>query len=296
MQIQNYISALPANLPTGSISARTVVSVLSKIFVLAAIALAYYTGIYLAAAEKEYQLGNMQIDPQLGNLAEKPKQPFESYKIIIDKNIFAEKIVQEVKAPTTSLSQLKLRLVGTNINPKSPSTAIIEDQGKQAQDIFEINELVFNQAKLIEVAAESVKLEYNGRIETLLLTEGSKSGPDVASTPSASGDDSQTDFSVDEAELNQQLNNLPLLLSQARAVPYFRNGASVGFRLFAIRQGSLYEKLGLKNGDIIESVNDNKVQDPSQAIKLFETLRSERSISVKVERNGEGKTLQYQIR
>ena len=39
--------------------------------------------------------------------------------------------------------------------------------------------------------------------------------------------------------------------SRIRAVPHFEGGQSTGFRLFAIRQGSLFDKIGLKNGDIL---------------------------------------------
>ena len=66
-------------------------------------------------------------------------------------------------------------------------------------------------------------------------------------------------------------------------------------RLFAIRKDSLYEKLGLKNGDIITSVNDSSLSNPAEALKLFEKLKSEREISVKLERNGEKKSLEYSI-
>ena len=66
-------------------------------------------------------------------------------------------------------------------------------------------------------------------------------------------------------------------------------------RLFAIRKDSMYDKLGLKNGDILMSINDNSLSDPSQALKLFETLKTEKSIYVTVERNGQQMDLRYSI-
>jgi len=154
--------------------------------------------------------------------------------------------------------------------------------------------MVFNQAKLLQVTAESVKISHNGKTETLMLEEGTPGGGDGIASVEASGD--QTEFSIAETELNDAMANLPVLLSQARAVPYFKNGQSVGMRLFAIRRDSLYEKLGLKNGDILKSVNDNSLTDPSQALKIFEQLKNERSISVRVERNGTETSLRYDIR
>ena len=46
-----------------------------------------------------------------------------------------------------------------------------------------------------------------------------------------------------------------MLLTQARAVPYFKQGKSVGLRLFAIKAGSLFEKIGLKNGDKVVAMS-----------------------------------------
>ena len=131
------------------------------------------------------------------------------------------------------------------------SYAIIEDKKKQEQDIFELKSKVFDQGVLVEIAKNQVKIENNGKIEVLEIEDGGGSGSGSIESTNEEG----TDFVVPEAELNDALANLPRLLSQARAVPYFRNGKSIGMRLFAIRRGSLYEKLGLKNGDIITNIN-----------------------------------------
>jgi type II secretory pathway component PulC len=58
----------------------------------------------------------------------------------------------------------------------------------------------------------------------------------------------------------------------------------------------MYEKLGLKNSDIIKNINQSPVTDPAKALKLFEDLKSQRSIQVVVEREGIDVPLQYQIR
>ncbi len=162
--------------------------------------------------------------------------------------------------------------------------------------MFVLGDQVFNQAKLIEILADSVRISYSDKVETLVMEEGAGALNTGSATTTGETPDGQTEFTVEEKELSDALANLPQLLSQARAVPYFKNGESIGMRLFAIRQGSLYQKLGLKNGDILKSVNDNSLSDPSQALKIFDQLKTERSISVRVERAGQEMSLQYQIR
>jgi len=211
--------------------------------------------------------------------------------LIVKRDLFSlqkkaeEKVVEKEKKK----SDLKFRLVGTSITKNKPPFAIIENDKKQ-QDVFEKDELIFSKATLKEIHSDYVVLLRDGSLETLEVEGGTRDSSE--SGISSSG----TDFVVPEDEVNDALNNLPRLLSEARAVPYFRNGESIGMRLYAIKSGSLYEKLGLKNSDIIKEINNKQVNDPSKALKLFEDLKSERSIGVSVERNGEDVRLQYQIR
>jgi general secretion pathway protein C len=151
--------------------------------------------------------------------------------------------------------------------------------------------MVFGEAKVVGIFADRVELNRNGQIEILTLDDapdfsGASSGSDVAST----------EISVDGAELDVALQNLPLLLTQARAVPYFKDGKAVGLRMFSIKAGSLYEKVGLQNGDILKTINGNSLSDMSQAMRLFEMLKQEKSLSVSLERNREEKEFKYQIK
>jgi len=92
-------------------------------------------------------------------------------------------------------------------------------------------------------------------------------------------------LTVTQAEVDAALENLPLTLSQARAVPFFKDGESVGVRLFAVRQGSIFERLDLQNGDIVTKIDGKAVSDPSQALKFFDALRSKESIDVELIRS-----------
>jgi len=201
-----------------------------------------------------------------------------------------------VKAPAVQKdapppSPLMLALVGTYLQNGQEPYAIIEDKKKQNQDMFLLEQSVFGQAKLKKIYQDRVEVERNGKIEVLKLDDFGGDGPSGGGI-SSEGDD----YVVDEAELDKGLENLPMLLTQARAVPYFKDGRSIGLRLFAIKTGSLYEKIGLKNGDILKSINGNGLGDISQALKLFEQLKQERSISLVLERDKQDREFKYTIR
>ncbi|MDZ4785108.1 MAG: type II secretion system protein N [bacterium] len=192
------------------------------------------------------------------------------------------------------ISKLPMILAGTYVIDGQPSFAIIENSKSKEQDAFTVGDQVFSEAKLIKIFPDRVEIERLGQIETLLLDEGI--GKPTSPGPGGVATIGENEFIIDNGELNKALENLPLLLQQARAVPYFKNGQSVGLRLFAIKPDSLYTKIGLKNGDIMMSINGKSLADLSEAIKLFETLKEERSFTLALERNRETREFKYEVR
>lgn len=190
-------------------------------------------------------------------------------------------------------SSLPLSLIGVFLPDQEEPYAIIQDDKKNLQDVFSPKESIFGAATLLSIFPDRVEIDRNGTKEVLVMDSNANSkGGDSA----VSGATSENEFVVAEEELDKALENLPLLLTQARAVPYFKDGKAVGLRLFAIRTGSLFEKIGLQNGDVLKSVNGNSLADLSQAMQLFQKLKEERSIDLALERNMVEKQFKYQIR
>ena len=75
-----------------------------------------------------------------------------------------------------------------------------------------------------------------------------------------------------------------------------KDGKSLGFRVFNIRSGSLFERMGLKNGDVIQSVNGTTLDDPSRALALLDEVQSADEITVDLLRDDHPNTLTYSIR
>jgi general secretion pathway protein C len=220
--------------------------------------------------------------------------PAHQWDVIKERKPFGSlgKLAVPVAAPPAPPpSPLMLSLIGTFITAGQDPYAIIEDKKKNEQEMFLIGDSIFSQATLKSIHLDRVEVERNGKLEVLRLDEllAGASGNGTAST---TGDD----FVIEEAELDKGLENLPLLLTQARAVPYFKDGRSIGLRMFAIKTGSLYERVGLKNGDILKTINGNNLGDISQALKLFEQLKQERSINLTLERDKQEREFKYTIR
>lgn len=104
------------------------------------------------------------------------------------------------------------------------------------------------------------------------------------------------DYEIDRAMLDEQLQDLTALGSQARVVPNYRNGRYEGFKLVGVRPGSLYRSIGVRSGDVIKAVNSKAIDSPNKALELFEALKSSSTITLEIERRGQPKQLNYTIK
>ena len=106
--------------------------------------------------------------------------------------------------------------------------------------------------------------------------------------------DDQRIFYLKRAYVNQQLANLNALLNDARVIPIEQDGKP-WFIFDFVREGSIYEKLGLKNKDVIVQINGFTVDSLPKALKLFEALQLEEKITLRIKREGQLTDFQYFI-
>ena len=106
--------------------------------------------------------------------------------------------------------------------------------------------------------------------------------------------DDQRIFRFKRTYVNQQLANLNALLNDARVIPIEQDGKP-WFIFDFVREGSIYEKLGLKNKDVIVKINCFTVDSLPKALKLFEALQLEEKITLRIKREGQLTDFQYFI-
>ncbi len=101
-------------------------------------------------------------------------------------------------------------------------------------------------------------------------------------------------FHFQRVWVDEQLTNFEQLLNDARVVPT-KKGEKSYFMFQYIKDESIYEKLGLKQNDIILDINGFLVDTIGKALKLLEILQSEREIAIKIEREGKPVQFHYYI-
>ncbi len=108
---------------------------------------------------------------------------------------------------------------------------------------------------------------------------------------------SDTHYVIDRKEVDKAMENLNTILTDARCVPEFEAGRPAGYRCFQITPGSIYDKLGLKDNDVICGLDGENINDPSKAFAKLGALKdpATRSIQICVKRNGQISNYQYDI-
>jgi general secretion pathway protein C len=178
--------------------------------------------------------------------------------------------------------------------------AIISVNGGEATS-FSVGEEILAGATLHAVHPDRALLRRAGLLESMLLKdsvalpEGSiVTSPQHRNTASLAGiRGSGNTFTVERGTLAQQMQR-PEFLTQALMVP----NAGGGFLVREIQPGSVYEKLGVRAGDVIRSVNGQPINNMEEVMKLYQQLggiNQASNVSIEVMRGGRSESLQYNL-
>ncbi|MGB5163966.1 MAG: type II secretion system protein GspC [Woeseiaceae bacterium] len=200
-----------------------------------------------------------------------------------------EVVQQEITEdlPDTRLTNLTLKGTLAATDSKD-SIAIIADSGNK-QLIYFVGDPVTSGAKLHAVYRDRVVLNESGRLTNLELPKDfvASSSPPVrriATSSKKAAEDTNNIQSV-------VANNISALSDVIRPTPYFVNGEQQGYRVYPGRDRRQFAALGLRPGDLIKDIDGQALSDPSQAMKIFQSLGTADQVSVTVERNGQPQTL-----
>ena len=201
-------------------------------------------------------------------------------------------IQQPAEADTDNLSDTRLTnlvLKGTVVaTPSEKAVAIIADGGNE-EDVYMIGSQVTSGAKLHAVYADRVVLNENGVLTNLKLPKEFRAAtPAPARRTVAAPTRATTATSSIQSVVAQNVSKLADVI---RPTPYFVNGQQQGYRVYPGRDREAFSKLGLRPGDLIKDIDGQALNDPNQAMQIFETLGDADQVSVTVERNGEPQTI-----
>jgi general secretion pathway protein C len=238
----------------------------------------------------------------------------EDYNVIFARNLFNSRGIipgdetqggpQDLGGPPIK-STLPFNLIGTLIlNDELKSIATIEDKSATMVYPVRVDDEIPQKARIVKIEARKVIFvnSATGRREYIELpdeggmpTRVSFSNTRISAPSQGIEKVSATQFNINGAEVDKTLSDLNNVLTQARAVPNFENGQPAGYKLFQIVPGSIYDKLGLQNGDVIAGLNDQAINDPGKAFEMLSELKTSSHLELQIKRDGRVSNFAYNI-
>jgi len=88
-----------------------------------------------------------------------------------------------------------------------------------------------------------------------------------------------------------KIGDINYLFKQINIIPAFKNGKAFGYKINYIAPSSMLNKIGLKVGDTIVSINGEPTTSPDKIMNLYSQIKEMTSVNLDVIRGGAKKTL-----
>jgi|SRR5215471_1569798 len=198
----------------------------------------------------------------------------------------------EPSSPEPVRAAIQVKLLGTLLGTTASwSFATVLDSARQKSMTVRVGDRV-RDAEVVEILRDRLVVIRDGRREIVTADVVEAGRPPVPVSPSdrslGSGIRSvdESNYEVSRTEMEEMLRHLDEIMTQARAIPAYRDGRPEGFRFFSVRPDSVYAKLGIASGDVVRRINGFALDRPENALEAYSRLKDASRIEVELDRNG----------
>jgi general secretion pathway protein C len=230
------------------------------------------------------------------------RRPFGYYLDAANKGLFGvvkETASSELETEDLEPAELKATLLGTVSGNKKNAVAIIQEGARKTQSLYKEGDSIEN-ATILKILRGKVILRVGDQNQVLTMEEqqpGSSSSPVVGRSPVGGPPTTAgTTVTLDRSSITQSLENINELLSQVRVRPHYRDGKADGLMLSQIKPNTVFTRMRLRNGDVVQSVNGKAITTPDDIMGFYEELKTGSSVSLDISRRGRNRTLTYKFR
>lgn len=276
-----------------------------------AAALSVWLEVSLSAAQGPAAL------PQRGAESARRVQPISAFEPIFTANVFHARRSGPAVGPATS-GPVRLTLTGT-FHLGSIGFAMVIGPDGRTEQVYRVGECIPRtdadqptpctsaQGRLVQVERDQITVSFGGQ-RTVIKMETQTQPASAQETPRPSGEPppppgnaaqnrvgNSIEMHLPAAEVEKTFENFAEIVKQALVVPYTKDGATVGFQIQRIQPGSVFQRIGLQNMDVIRGVNGQAITTADQALRLFSLFRNERRVDLDVDRGSESLKMSYII-
>jgi len=204
----------------------------------------------------------------------------------------------EEPVPAAGSEDLGLDLCGTIAGSPRIAQAVIRDREKKTAGIYRVEDEVAG-ARIVRIERNRVVLRREN--QTYVLTGKSSYGTaEESNRPAGAGGDTRKTAGPAETatvpadierEGSRQAQAFENILNVAKIEPFIENGQVKGLRIDGVEQEPMAQFLGLKNGDVITTINGQLLTDKQKAFQVYKKVRSQPQLDLELLRDKKTKQI-----
>jgi len=188
------------------------------------------------------------------------------------------------KTKSTQKEQISATLKGITLkavyNDGKKAFVIIQDGKKTA--FVDLND-TYKGYKLIKINPDSAIFEKNSKKYIIRFSKQTSQNYKKVKTE-------QNSVVLKKSVVLEYKNNPAKIWNNIGIVKYKR-----GYKITYIKRNSIFDKIGLKKGDIILQVNNKELSSDSQAWQLYQNIDKYDSLDIEIQRNNKLKVIHYEM-
>jgi type II secretion system protein C len=226
------------------------------------------------------------------------------YSAIVQRNLFTEPdrlalhtgpSRSQMLDSLPSAEELGLKLIGTIAGNPAVSRAIIQNARNNTINDYRIGDVVAS-ATVESIQREAVVLRHQGR--QLVLRQHTGTGADRGDSEQNSeqrNSASATPSQGAAVPLSTQAGYVEEVFRKVEIEPYVKNNRTQGLRVSGLEKVPMAELFGLKNGDVIQTINGQQLTSKQKAFQVLMKAKSQSRIDIQLLRDGKNKDLSFEI-
>ena len=244
--------------------------------------------------------------------------PLDNYRPIWERNLFD---ISEIEPPapikestpgelTLAKQDLGLKLVGTVVSDDpSLNRALIDNVVARSQGIYRVGNRIGG-IQIKEIMRGRIIVDAGRGDEVLML-----SNPSIAITqmhdedpPAIQQADAEQSvgtikksgprhkmITLSREAVESALSNIDQALDNVHITSGKEHKQPAGFKIDSFERDTIFSQLGLRNNDLVLSINDQRISSPEEARAFFEKIREGGALEVKVRRRARTISLHMDI-
>ena len=193
-----------------------------------------------------------------------------------------------------SAEELGLKLMGAIAGGPAASRAIIQNTSDKTIGTYRIGDIIAS-ATVDAIQRDAVILRHQGRHLVLRLHTGAGSDDRTAPAKEERATAQAAKGTASPPPLSTQAGYVEEIFHSVTIEPYKKNNRTQGLRITGLEKVPLAELFGLKNGDVIRTINGQQLTSKQKAFQVLMKAKTQSKVDIQLLRDGKSKDLSFEI-